>query len=199
MLNGLEIHTVGDSHAWHAWLKIPGITIHQLGPMTMYRVGRDLPIVVDGIPKDAIVIFCWGEIDCRCHVYNFPPWPETIDAMVRSYLSVVDQNAKITPNIWLFNVVPPPRKAFTPENPDFPFLGSDEERFGFVRRVNDRLRGSGYPFIDVYDQYCDKDGFLLMDKSDGHVHIKDEQPLIDWIEKKLGQEEESSLKSIPDL
>lgn len=197
-MENILIHTVGDSHAWHAWLKIPFVQTHQLGPMTMYRMGQDRPIVVKDISRDAIVVFCWGEIDCRCHIYNHPPFPETIDKLAKDYLAAIDQNAKTHPNIWLFNVVPPPRKAQGQENPDYPFLGTDEERVGFVRRLNQRLRESEYPFVDVYAEYCDKDGFLLPEKSDGHVHIADERPLRSFVQGMLNEKEESSIKAIPD-
>lgn len=193
------IHTVGDSHAWHAWLKIPFVQTHQIGPMTMYHFGLYHPIVVSDIPTDVPVVFCWGEIDCRCHIYKHPPWEEAIDKLVDEYILAVEHNARIHPNIWLFNVVPPPRKAAVQENPQFPFLGSDAERLGFVLRVNQRLRESGYPFIDVYNKYCDEEGFLLMDQSDGHVHIANHAPLQDWLEKRLSQEEESSINAIPDV
>ncbi|MDD5560581.1 MAG: hypothetical protein PHT50_00405 [Candidatus Omnitrophica bacterium] len=181
------IYTVGDSHCRYAWIKIPFVKTQTIGPMTMYSFGQDSPIVVKDIPKDAIVVFCFGEIDCRCHIYKHPPWPETIDKLASDYLAAVDHNAKIHPNIWLFNVLPPPRKAKVKENLDFPFLGSDEERLSFVKRLNDRLRESKYLFIDVYEKYSDKDGFLIPEKSDEHVHITDSEPLIDYIKTILDQ------------
>jgi len=195
----IKIHSIGDSHAWHAWLKIPFVQTHTIGPMTMYRFGQDHPIVVGGIPEDTIAVFCWGEIDCRCHIFKHPPFPDTIDKLASDYLTSVDHNARIHPNIWLFNVVPPPRKKDVQENPDFPFLGSDEERLSFVKRLNDRLRESSYPFIDVYDKYCDKDGFLIPELSDRHVHIEDPAGLLLELQKRLNQEEESSFSAIPDV
>lgn len=197
-MDKILFHTVGDSHAWHAWLKIPFVQTHTIGPMTMHHFGLYRPIVVKDLPPDARLVFCWGEIDCRCHIYKYRPWEEAIDELVRKYLEAVDINAEFNQNIWLFNVVPPPRKAGTQENPDFPFLGSDDERLAFVRRVNQRLRESRYQFIDVYDQYADKDGFLRMEMSDGHVHIADEGPLLKYLNKQICVEEEGSFNAIPD-
>lgn len=176
------IYTVGDSHAWHAWLKIPFVKTGSYGPMTMYRFGKDRPIVTDSIPDDVIVCFCWGEIDCRCHVNKYQPWKKTIDHLVENYIDAIKENTKRFNDVWIFNVVPPPRRedsAF--ENPGFPFVGTNEERLDSVRYMNNRLRSSGFVFVDVYDKYCDAEGFLRMDMSDNHVHIADEKPLIRWL------------------
>lgn len=197
MSEEILIHTVGDSHAWHAWLNIPFVKTHQLGPMTMYRFGQDHPIVVNDIPEEAIAVFCWGEIDCRCHIFKHPPFPETIDKLVDDYLIAVDHNAKIHPDIWLFNVVPPARHPLE-ENPGFPFLGTPQERLGFVRRLNERLKKSGYPFIDVFSLYSDKDGFLLPELTFDGIHIGEHKPLQSYLEKRLAEKEEESLNAIPD-
>jgi hypothetical protein len=180
------IYTVGDSHCWHAWCKIPFVKFLYRGPMTMYSFGLKVPIVVDEIPEDRPIIFCWGEIDCRCHVHKYQPWQETVDRLVADYLVGVTKNAERHKNIWLFNVVPPPRRKDVPvENPDFPFLGTDAERLSYVRRMTQRLKEGPYPFVDIYDQYADPDGFLRMELSDGVVHIADEKPLIKYLEEKL--------------
>lgn len=178
------IYTIGDSHAWHCWLKVAGVETRQIGPMTMYRFGQSHPIVVRDIPQDSMCIFCWGEIDCRCHVHKYQPYTECIDGLVKNYIEVIKENQALVPNIWIFNVVPPPRrKDAISENPAFPFLGTDEERLSYVRYMNQRLKEAWPKFIDVYEHYCDKDGFLDMPKSDYHVHIADERPLINWLIK----------------
>lgn len=178
------IYTVGDSHCWHAWLKIPGVITKTTGPMLMHTLGLSELILVEDIPKDAIVCFCWGEIDCRCHVHKYQPWKETIDILVKNYLNVVRLNAKTHKNIWIFNVVPPPRrKSAVSENPGFPFLGSDEERLSYVKYMNEKLRESEFPFVDVYDKYADSEGFLNMEYTDNHVHIEDPIFIIEWINK----------------
>jgi len=187
MVGNKVIYTVGDSHCWHAWLKIPGVITRGMGPMTMYHFGLSRVNVVEGIPEDAIVCFCWGEIDCRCHVHKYQPWQETIDKLVENYLYTIGLNAKTHKNVWIYNVVPPPRKAKTPENPGFPFLGTDEERLAYVKYMNEKLKQGGYPFVDIYDKLCDQDGFLIAEKSDGHVHIADEKPLIEWITERMSQ------------
>ena len=184
------IYSVGDSHCWHVWLKVPYVRVQTSGPMTMYRFGQDKPFVLTGIPEEAIVCFSWGEIDCRCHVNKFQPWQETIDELVKNYFDAIEANIKKPENAWIFNVVPPPRREAAIESPGFPFLGTDEERLAYVRYMNKKLSecGSrGYTFIDVYEHYCDQDGFMIPEKSDGHVHIADEKPVIQWLERKLNE------------
>jgi hypothetical protein len=180
------IYTVGDSHCWHAWLKIPRVITQTCGPMTMHSFGLSKVIIIDKIPKDAIVVFCWGEIDCRCHVHKYQPWQETIDILVKNYLDTIRLNAKVNPNIWIYNVVPPPRRANTSENPGFPFLGSDEERLSYVQYINKKLKESEFFLVDIYNKYCDKDGFLNMSLSDNHVHIANEKFLAEFIAQHRG-------------
>jgi hypothetical protein len=152
----------------------------------MHSFGLHKPAVTIDIPKDAIVCFCWGEIDCRCHVHKYQPWEETIDKLADNYLDAIRKNAEGREHTWIFNVVPPPRmKEGLIVNPAFPFLGSDQDRLNYVRRLNDRLRASEFTFVDVYDRYADPDGFMNMIYSDNHVHIEEETHLKEWVQKKL--------------
>jgi len=186
----MNIYTVGDSHCWHAWLKVPGVVTMTRGPMTMYRFGQSKPIVLDEVPDGSIVIFCWGEIDCRCHVNKYQPWKDTIENLVKSYIEAIRHNVEDHGHIkktFIFNVVPPPRKGNTPENPGFPFLGTDEERLSYVKYMNELLRKGEYPLIDVYDKYADVEGFLKKELSDGHVHIADEKPLKEFIDERISR------------
>jgi hypothetical protein len=183
------IYPVGDSHAWHGWLKIPEAEPYTVGPMTVHHFGTQKPILTEKIPMDAIVVFCWGEIDCRCHIFKHPPFLDTINTLVKNYQDAIRLNVigRDPSNIWVYNIVPPPRKeqAYS-ENPNYPFLGSNEERLFFVNRMNDGIRKfcfmEGYKFVNTYAGYCDDFGFMIMEKSDGHVHIADLQPLRSWID-----------------
>jgi hypothetical protein len=188
-----KIYTIGDSHCWHGWLNVPEVEYLLRGPMTMFSVGDSGHINLAGVPEDAAVILCWGEIDCRCQIGKFPDWEKRVDDMVQSYLGSVREMAKTYKRLFLFNVVPPPKKSDTPENPGYPFVGSDELRLAAVKRVNDGLRNSGFPFVDVYNQYSDEDGYLRKDMSDGHVHIKGEGPLIKWVQDNLEEQENASV------
>jgi len=180
------IYTIGDSHCWHAWLKIPGVITRTCGPMTMHSLGLSKPILVKDIPIDAGIVFCWGEIDCRCHVHKYQPWQNTIDILVKNYLDTIRLNAAVNKNILIYNVVPPPRRSLASENAGFPFLGSDIERLDYVKYMNKKLSESEFVFIDVYDKYADSEGFLNMSLSDNHVHIENEVYLAEWLNKNRG-------------
>lgn len=178
----MNFFTVGDSHSWHGWMKIPGINTRSIGPMTMYRAGLQKPNVVGHIPNDGVVIFCWGEIDCRCHVHEHQPWAECIDEIVKNYAEMVRANAWTHPNAWIYNVVPPPRRDGQSEgHGNFPFLGTNEDRLNYVLYMNERLKKTGIPFIDVYAKYSDAEGYLNPTVSDDQVHVSNEKPLIEWM------------------
>lgn len=185
-VNKVKIHSIGDSHSWHAWCKIPGAIVRTLGPMTMHGFGTGKPIVVHNIPENDIAILSWGEIDCRCHVFKHPPYKECIDKLVNDYVIGIEMNQQLHKNIWLNNVTPPIRRTKDiPNSPSFPFLGSNEERLSYVLYMNKKLKETGYPFLETYWQYADKDGFLNMKKSDGFVHIAEPQGIMDYLDLML--------------
>jgi len=179
------IYTLGDSHAWHSWLKIPGVVTNHYGPMLMYSFGITKPMMTADIPTDGMLVFCWGEIDCRCHVHKYQPWQQTIDELVKNYFESIRINTLNHKDVWVYNVVPPPRKELAAESPGFPFLGTNEERLSYVKYMNKKLSEGPYGFVDVYDKYSDADGFLKMELSDGHVHIEDEKYLAEWIDNHM--------------
>ena len=185
MSNRPTIYTVGDSHAWHAWLKVPDVITGTVGPMLMYSFGCDKSILTNFIPLDAILCFCWGEIDCRCHVHKYQPWQQTIDSLVKKYLEVVDLNVvgRDSKLVWIYNVVPPVYNAI--ESPTFPFLGTIEERVRYVKYMNNKLRGTKYTFVDIYDACSTSGGFMKPEDSDGHVHLENEKYINEWIENNV--------------
>lgn len=186
------IYTVGDSHAWHGWCLIPGVKVKNSGPMTMFALGRDLSDVCFDIPQDGIIVFCWGEVDARCHIFKYPPYEECMDKLVENFLKAIILNVTHRWNrkdVYIYNVLPPPRRdvltpSLTPENTSFPFRGSDQERLSFVTGINKRLKKLPFNLVDVYEKYSDKDGFLNMEMSDGHVHIADPKPLMEFFNVK---------------
>jgi hypothetical protein len=63
------------------------VRCHHLGPVLCYSVGRDrlkkLDITSLGLACGDSIVFCFGEIDCRCHVHKYV-------ATGRSYKNVID-------------------------------------------------------------------------------------------------------------
>jgi hypothetical protein len=182
----MPIHTVGDSHAGNGWTKIIN---HHLGPVLCYSFGKEKLNRCDirnfNMKDNDTIIFCLGEIDCRCHIHKHINETNTyeiiINEIVNNYfeaikLNIVTSNLKFK-NICVYNVVPPIQKYNTRENSEYPYLGTDEERKKYVLFFNKKLKEkcieNNYIFFDVYDKYIDGNGFLRKDLSDHNVHIRD--------------------------
>lgn len=185
----VNFHTFGDSHSRNPWDQIPAVTVHHIGPLLCHSFGRDGSALLDvrnhGVHGGDVVCFCFGEIDCRCHVKNHcsseRSYKYVIDDIVSRYMDAIKENTehfkqpRLT--VCVFNVVPPPRRHTATENLDYPFVGSDDERVVFVKYFNACLSDActlhGFTFFDIYSHYCDDEGFLLEKASDGHVHVMD--------------------------
>lgn len=180
----MSIHTIGDSHCMNGWTK----TIkHHLGPLLCYSFGKEKLNRCDirkfGIKDGDTIIFCLGEIDCRCHIHKHitdqVSYQDIINNIVNHYFEAIELNVSISKiklkNICVFNVVPPIQKHNTMENPKYPYLGSDEERKEYTLYFNQKLKEKclekKYIYFNVYDHYADENGFLRKDLSDGNVHI----------------------------
>jgi len=184
----MKIHTFGDSHSHEGWQHIENnktfpipIIVHLLGPKLMYSFGKEklnlLNIKSHGVQENDIVVFCFGEIDCRCHVHKFKEqgYKNILTEVINNYIEAIKMNVeqynKITTCI--YNIVPPVRKEITPENPEYPYLGTNEERRNYVTFSNSliskKCREENYIFIDIYNQHSNEDGYLK--HSDGTLHI----------------------------
>ena len=176
------IHTIGDSHCYAGWSdKI----CHHLGAVLCYSFGKEKLDRCDirnfNIKDGDTVVFCFGEIDCRCHIHKHikdKTYKEIIDNIVNDYFDAIELNvivSKLTLNICVYNVVPPVKKDNVTENAAYPYLGTDEERKDYSLFFNEKLKEKcfqkGYVFFDVYDKYTDENGFLKKELSDGNVHI----------------------------
>ena len=181
----MPIHTIGDSHSYFGW---SGIINHHLGPTLCYSFGRDgldrCDIRKFNIKDDDTVIFCLGEIDCRCHINKYIKdtisYKVIIDNIVSKYFETIKINIDTSQikfkNVCVYNVVPPVEKHNTAENSEYPYLGSDTDRKEYVLYFNKKLEEKcaeyNYIFFNIYDNYIDNNGFLRKDLSDGHVHIQ---------------------------
>ena len=173
-----------------------------MGPLLCYSFGKENLKRCDirnySVNDGDTIVFCLGEIDCRCHiakhVSKILSYEEIINPIVNNYLAaikiVVDVSGLKLKNVCVFNVVPPVRKSNTEEDVTYPFVGTDEERLSYVRYFNKKLKEkcaeNKFVFIDVFDKYADKDGFLIKILSDDRVHILDYKYVEEFIyENKL--------------
>ena len=182
----MTIHTIGDSHCSNGWR---GIIQHHLGPLLCYSFGKEKLNRCDirnyRIKDGDTIIFCLGEIDCRCHIHKHITdtitYQDIINNIVNNYFEAIELNVSISQiklkHVCVYNVVPPIQKYNTSENKEYPYLGTDEERKLYVLYFNEKLKEKciekGYIFFDVYNNYIDENGFLRKDLSDDNVHIRD--------------------------
>lgn len=190
----MRIHTIGDSHSYFGWTDIVN---HHLGPLLCYSFGKDpvqrCNIRSFGIQSGDVLIFCLGEIDCRCHIHKYVSnrnYQDIIKEIVEDYFKAIyslTQSMNIT--VCVYNIVPPVIKSQSPQNPQFPHLGTDEERRQYVLYFNEQLREKcsqyGYIFFDVYDKYVNSEGFLSTQLSDGLVHIKNGKYISEFIDNHI--------------
>jgi hypothetical protein len=177
----MKIHTIGDSHSVHPWKNIEGININHIGPKLCYSIGRD-GINLDDfkIEEDDTVIFSFGEIDCRGHIHKHITstfsHEEIINRIVNNYfISIKNATSKFKNlHVCIYNIVPP---LFTNNtgNPEYPHLGSNNERKEYTLYFNKQLKAKceeyKYIFFDIYNNYANSDGFIEQSLSDGDVHI----------------------------
>lgn len=176
------VHAIGDSHQGE-FSQIPGCACRWLGSITMHRVGRDglnivnLPML--GVQNNDAVIYCFGEIDVRCHigkqrdVYH-RDLDEIIDTLATKYIETILTNEFFYDQITsiVYSVTPPTDGHF---NEHYPFWGPLEDRVEISKKLNQRLKElceeSDILFLDVYEAYANPDGTLNRALSDGTVHI----------------------------
>lgn len=202
----ITLHTYGDSHAskhggWHN-IKHDNLKIntnHIEGKLA-YSFGRDKMKVVKNVNSGDIVVFCFGEIDCRCHINKYEPnWMQVIDNIVESYVSNICMNVigieDLT--VCVYNVVPPLEREnqlnlWTEEwarNKGVPATGSDLDRKKYTEYMNLKIKEScekhSFIFFNVYEKYLDESGFLKREYSDNNCHIKNPIYIKEFILKKL--------------
>ena len=181
----MSIHTIGDSHSENGWT---GVIKHHLGALLCYSFGKEKLYRCDirkfNIKDGDTIVFCLGEIDCRCHINkhitNTTSYQDIINNIVDNYFDAIELNISISQiklkNVCVYNVVPPIQKYNTMENPQYPYLGTDEERKQYVLYFNEKIKEKcnekKYIFFDIYNNYIDENGFLRKDLSDGNVHIR---------------------------
>lgn len=193
------IHTIGDSHAKIPWEKIPSVKVHYLRAILAFSAGRDglkrVNISNIGLKPNDSIIFCFGEIDCRGHIHKHltedNTYQKQIDLIVKKYFDTIKLNKdliKFDINIAVNNVVPAyETQTGQRHHPQFPFLGSNEDRKTYVKYFNSQLKKycdlNNYLFIDVYDKYTDSKGFLNKSLSDGDIHIGNTKHLFNFLKE----------------
>jgi hypothetical protein len=181
----MSIHIIGDSHSFNG---LNGIINHNLGPVLCYSFGKEQLNICDirnfNIKDGDTIVFCLGEIDCRCHIHKYiteiKTYQDIIDYIIYNYFEAIDLIVYISQiklkNICVYNVIPPIQKYNTCENLEYSFLGTDEERkkysLYFNKKLKEKCIEKEYIFFDIYNNYTDENGFLKKDFCDDFVHIR---------------------------
>jgi len=181
-----RIHTFGDSHAQFGFNCIANVFTHNIGPKLAYSFGKHKLDVLNlknfaEICEGDVVIFAFGEIDCRCQIKKRcvdDNYQSVINSIVETYAASIDANVRQFASLktCILSITPAVRKNENAENAEYPFLGTDDERKAYVAYFNQALSKiclqHNYTFIDVHNAYADSEGFLQKDLSDGNVHIQ---------------------------
>lgn len=199
----MSIHTFGDSHSSDiisGWCDCSNIIAHHLGPILCYSFGLEnlnrCDISKFNIKDNDTVIFCFGEIDCRCHIQKYltnnNSYQTIINNIISNYINAIKiniDNCKVKlKHVCIYNI-PPTIPKPPSSNAKFPLLGSDDERkeYGlyFNKCLKEKCIENNWIFFDVYNSYIDDNGFLNKKLSDGNVHIKNGIFLQEFINKYL--------------
>ena len=196
----MKIYSIGDSHADFSFrniIKDENCRVN-LGPITMHRIRRDKADFLElykkhrdkDFDKDSFVIFCFGEIDVRCHINNQiisqqKKENQIIKELVLDFVNHIKEQKNIFKEVGILSITPPGSILWAAQNNEFPFIGSDFERSRYTIKMNSMLKKlceyNGIHFIDVYSEYSDNKGMLLRNLSDGGVHIG----MTSYVEKEL--------------
>ena len=181
------IYIYGDSHAGVSFknLKLNYIDLHQPS-ITMFRIGRDGIVInynKDIIKKDDIIILSYGEVDCRCHIQRQINLgnneDDVINDLVCNYFKTINH---IDAKIIIVGIIPPTKQTdyetiHGPILHEFPFVGSDEDRVRYTKKVNKLLEEfsliNNYTYFNPYYYYERPDGTLKHELSDSIVHLGD--------------------------
>ena len=100
------IHVIGDSHSSNSisgWKHCENIVSHHIGPVLCYTFGKEILTKCNisnfDLNDGDSIIFCFGEIDCRCNIYKYISANKTkydiIDEIVDNYVDAILLNIKI--------------------------------------------------------------------------------------------------------
>jgi len=193
----MGIYTFGDSHSRFGFKDIPNINYNELGARLCYTFGNNCFDVLNiknyNVKNNDTVIFCFGEVDCRAHIYRFVndniSYELIIDNIVEKYFESIKKNIVQFNNIKtvVYNVVPPSNvnlihndeeyytKILTKCKTEIHWKGSNEDRklyhIYFNKKLKEYCIKYNYIFLDVYDEYCDEKRFLKRELSDYNIHI----------------------------
>jgi hypothetical protein len=193
----IMIHIYGDSHAFNSFkgIKLDYKDKH-CPSITMFRIGRDNIIInfdeTDIRSSNELIIISYGEVDCRCHIHrqiaSGKDEDHIIDELVNNYFITIIRNVPTYCKIMIVGVIPPSKQddyesINGPVLHEFPFVGTDEDRVRYTRKVNNKIEELSllynYIYFNPYAYYTRDDGTLKYELSDKSVHLGDNTVFLD--------------------
>jgi hypothetical protein len=192
-----NIFVYGDSHANSNFKNLNCYNYYE-NSITMHRIGRD-NIIIRFDNKmhntDSIIIICYGEVDCRCHIQRQIELGREEDTiiteLVNGYFNTMKNNIIVYKKIIVCAIVPPMNKSkfelvHEPITHEFPFLGTDASRIRYTRKMNKLIQQKcleyDYIYFDPYKKYTDDEGCLNYELSDTICHIKENSFVLQELE-----------------
>ncbi len=181
------IHVIGDSHVIPFRGSMPFLA-HHLGAATAYnlikkdsstRSNEKLFKIIDKLGKNDIAMLCFGEIDCRIHIYyqhkksdGRYSVEDLINRTIANYGEIMWQLKQRGINFFIHCVSPATEVG---NEYKYPFYGTPEIRSRINRAFNERLKAfcaeNGYRFIDIYDKVADRNGLMLKEYAGDEIHL----------------------------
>lgn len=134
----------------------------------------------------------YGEVDCRCHIQKQINLgrneDDVIHELVHTYFRTLKNSITVSKRVIVVGVIPPTRQGeyealHGPIQHAFPFVGTDEARARYTRKVNRLIQElcerEGYVYFYPYESYIREDGTLKFELSDTFGHIKDNTAIIE--------------------
>jgi hypothetical protein len=178
----MVIHAIGDSHVKLNFGGDPRIVVHHLGPVTMRAVSRDGRNNISpkelGIVNGDSVIWCFGEIDVRCHIIRQRDIlneniSSIVDILAMGYInSILDIQHGMEVKTIILGVIPPTDLIY---DANYPRIGALYERVWARNTLNKSLENycilHDFIYLDPYKEFTDGTGALISNMSDGQVHV----------------------------
>jgi len=149
-------------------------TTFRIGPCTAYNLCEDsssteskrrLNMAIGLIPVGSKIMFAFGEIDCRLHIWryldpNSPSIPDAVEKCVDRYLGVIREIANRGYTCYTWNVVPP--------------IGEEniQNKIACTLAFNRLLSyHKDIPLVSIYHLVSNKDGSGNTSYIDEHGHL----------------------------
>jgi len=188
-----KIYIIGDSHCnsfgYHSkfekiWMnkKINEMYLSRTA-FNLHKYKLQFEQLLEQVTSNDILLCIFGELDCRLHIYNKYRTTNTplillIQRTVISYINFLVQYQNKYNQLCVVHIVPPGTEPQYVWN--FKYYGTREERRMITEIFNYMLMkecmNNHLPFLDVYDDLVDDNGWLYKHISRDDVHLNIEHP-----------------------